>query len=84
LRGRAAGEVAAILRDELMRAGMSDDVIVECLDEFAAARSALATARADEVLVLPIHGSAARNDVVALLDQLLASGWQPGTDLPDA
>ena len=84
LRGRAAGEVAAILRDELMRAGMSDDVIVECLDEFAAARSALAAARADEVLVLPIHGSAARDDVVVLLDQLLASGWQPGTDLPDA
>ncbi len=84
LRGRAAGEVAAILHDELVRAGMSDDIIVECLDEFAAARSALATARADEVLVLPIHGSDARDDVVALLDRLLASGWQPGTDLPDA
>ncbi|WP_242512288.1 Mur ligase family protein [Pseudolysobacter antarcticus] len=84
LRGRAAGEVATILRDELVRAGLSSDAIVECLDEFTAARSALAAARAHEVLVLPIHGGNARNNTVVLLDQLLASGWQPGTDLPAA
>lgn len=84
LRGRAAGEVAAILHDALVRAGVLDEVIVECLDEVAAARSALAAARADEVLVLPIHGSDARNNVVVLLDQLLAVGWQPGTALPPA
>ena len=84
LRGRAAGEVAAILHDALVRAGVLDEVIVECLDEVAAARSALAAAHADEVLVLPIHGSDARNNVVVLLDQLLAVGWQPGTALPPA
>lgn len=84
LRGRAAGEVAAILHDALVRAGVLDEVIVECLDEVAAARSALAAARADEVLVLPIHGSDARNNVVVLLDQLLAVGWQSGTALPPA
>lgn len=84
LRGRAAGEVATILRDELEHAGVSADAMIECLDEFTAACGALAAARANDVLVLPIHGSGARNDVVALLDQLLATGWQPGTGLPTA
>jgi cyanophycin synthetase len=82
LRGRAAGEVTAILAKELMRVGVAGDAMIECLDEFDAACRALAAARADDVLVLPIHGSNARDRVVVLLDQLLAGGWQPSTDLP--
>lgn len=82
LRGRAAGEVAGILRERLQRAGVPGDAIVDGLDEAAAVRSLLAWAQAGDVLVLPTHGVTARQQVSALLDALQAQGWQPGTPLP--
>ena len=82
LRGRAPGEIAAILKDELLRNGMAEAAIVTCLDEVVAARTALDRAHAGDSIVLPIHDKQARTQVVALLDRLAASHWVPGTPLP--
>jgi UDP-N-acetylmuramyl tripeptide synthase len=73
-RGRAAGEVAVLLREELVRRGLAHDAVIECLDEFEAARGLLEWARAGDVLVLPIHAPDARGRVVGLLDGLRQRG----------
>jgi UDP-N-acetylmuramyl tripeptide synthase len=78
LRGRASGEVAAILKDQLLRSGMAPERIVTCLDEVAAAGTALTWAHDGDAVVLPIHDRKARELVVALLDRLAAIGWRPG------
>ncbi len=78
LRGRASGEVAAILRDELLRNGVSAERIVTCLDEVGAAGTALTWARDADTVVLPIHDRKARDLVVAMLDRLAAAHWRPG------
>jgi UDP-N-acetylmuramyl tripeptide synthase len=82
LRGRAPGDVAVILRDQLVRDGMRDSRIVEQLDEFAAVRDLLAWAREGVVLVLPIHGSDVKPKVAALLDALQGAAWTAGSPLP--
>jgi UDP-N-acetylmuramyl tripeptide synthase len=64
LRGRAPGEVPRILRDALLRAGLPAAALPERPDEVAAARLALDWARPGDVLVLPVHGLAARAEVV--------------------
>ncbi len=69
-RGRAAGEVAGLLRDELLRRGTRSDAVIECLDEVDAARGLLAWARPGDVLVLPIHAPEARRQVLDLLDEM--------------
>jgi UDP-N-acetylmuramyl tripeptide synthase len=84
LRGRASGQVAAILREALLAADMREDALPVCLDEAQAAREALAWARAGDLLVLPLHEPAARDAVVALLDRLRDDGWDAGQALPDA
>jgi ATP-dependent RNA helicase HelY len=43
---------------------------------------AIAALRPGDVLVLPIHELARRDEVVALLDQLHACGWRAGQGLP--
>ena len=58
--------------------------LVVCLEETRAVRDALAWARPGDVLVLPIHEPAARDEVVALLDRLQATRWHAGMALPDA
>jgi len=83
LRGRAAGEIAAILHDELLRQGLPASSLVVCLEEARAAREALAWVRAGDLLVLPIHEPAARDEVVALLDRLQAQGWRAGEAMPE-
>ena len=82
LRGRAAGEVAAILRAQLQHDGVSADAIIDCLDEVAAVRDLLAWGQSGDVLVLPSHGVAARRQIRGLLDTLDAQHWQPGKPLP--
>jgi UDP-N-acetylmuramyl tripeptide synthase len=64
LRGRAPGEVPRILRDALLRAGLTADALPQQPDEVAAARLALDWARPGDVLVLPVHGLAARAEVL--------------------
>ena len=84
LRGRASGDVAMILRDTLLASGMADADLPVCLDEAQASREALAWANAGDLLVLPVHEPARRDEVVALLDRLQAEGWRAGEPLPEA
>ncbi len=81
-RGRAAGEVAAIMRDALVGAGVAADAIETRLDEVEAARRPLDWARDGDLLVLPVHELDARDEVVALLDTLRDRGWRAGQPLP--
>lgn len=78
LRGRKPGEVPAILEAELLREGMDPGRLATVLPEVDAARALLAWARPGDVLVLPVHGLAAREQVGAWLDTLAAGGWVPG------
>jgi UDP-N-acetylmuramyl tripeptide synthase len=83
MRGREPGEVARILRDELLLRGVPAAAITECLDEASAVRSMLGWARDGDVLVLPTHGIAARAQVSVLLDELERRSWRAGMPLPD-
>lgn len=83
-RGRADGEVAAVLRAALSRHGFPAAAIDECLDETRAARLILERAQAGDSLVLPVHGVVARGRVNALLDRLQARGWAPGDPVPES
>jgi len=82
LRGRARGEIPAILEDELLRHGIAQTSIVTVDDEMAATRAALAGAQNGDAIVLPIHDRAARLEIVAFLDKLEARNWSPGSPLP--
>jgi UDP-N-acetylmuramyl tripeptide synthase len=81
-RGRAAGEIAAIMRAVLLEAGLPANAIETRLDEIDAARWPLQWARDGDLVVLPVHEAAARNVVVALLDTLRDRGWRAGQALP--
>lgn len=81
-RGRAPGEVAAVMHAQLLEDGIRPEAIVTCLDEVEAARIPLAWARDGDLLVLPIHEMDARGQVTTLLDRMDAEGWLPGSPLP--
>jgi UDP-N-acetylmuramyl tripeptide synthase/very-short-patch-repair endonuclease len=81
-RGRTAGQIAAIMRAALLDAGVPADAIETRPDEVDAARLPLQWVRDGDLVVLPVHESAARNAVVALLDTLRDRGWRPGQLLP--
>ena len=68
MRGRAPGEVAAVLTEALVRAGVPRTAIALDLDEAQAARALVREALAGDVVVLPVHNLAARADVGAWLD----------------
>ena len=82
LRGRALGEVPARLKGALLNAGYPPDNIHAESDEVDGARHLLRWAQPGDMLVLPIHQSAAREELVALLDDLESSGWLAGSPLP--
>ncbi len=84
LRGRAHGEVAGLLRNELLAQGLLADRLPMQASELTAARHALGWARAGDVLVLPVHGLKAKAAVAGLLDWLEAAGWQAGQAVPEA
>ena len=69
MRGRAAGEVPAILRAGLLRAGLLETSLEVHLSELGAVKRALAWARPGDVLVMPVHDRAVRDEVIALLRQ---------------
>jgi len=80
LRGREPGEVPRILRDALLRAGLPAESVAQQPGELAAARHALGWARPGDVLVLPVHGLAARAEVLAMIDTLRSAAAAAGAD----
>ncbi|MBA3893380.1 MAG: Mur ligase [Gemmatimonadales bacterium] len=81
LRGRAPGEVPAVMADELRRAGLPDGAISAPGTEIPAVREALAWARPGDLLVLALHQE--RRGVHELLETLRERGWTAGEPLPD-
>jgi cyanophycin synthetase len=67
LRGRAPGEVPALLRRALLGAGVAPDRIYSEPDEETAARSLLDRAQAGDVIVLPVHTREVRERIHAVL-----------------
>ena len=82
LRGRALGEVPRMLESELLAAGFARGRIERISDEVDAARHLLHWAAAGDLIVLPIHQSAARVRLENLLDEMDACGWRAGMVLP--
>ncbi len=68
LRGRAPGEIPAILRGELLRLGFPDSAIAVRHSELEAARFAIDWAHPGDVLALPVHSQSARAALVAMLE----------------
>jgi UDP-N-acetylmuramyl tripeptide synthase len=81
LRGRAPGEVPALLADEFTRLGIREESLSRAGEEIAAVRRALAWARPGDLLVLAVHQD--RRAVLDLLDRLEAIRWRAGDPLPD-
>ncbi|WP_347354926.1 Mur ligase family protein [Intrasporangium sp.] len=82
LRGRALGEIPAILGRALLEQGVAPDALPVCPDETTAVRQMLAWAAPGDLLLLPVHTRVHRTAVAALLDQLQHEGWSPGRALP--
>jgi len=82
LRGRGSGEVPALLKDALARAGLPAQAIADAPDEDRAVRAALGWARAGDVLVLPLHSREGRARALALFERLRREGWRAGARLP--
>jgi hypothetical protein len=81
LRGRAPGEVPALMADELRRAGMPERDISTPGTEMPAVREALGWARPGDLLVLTLHQD--RRKVLELLEMLRDRGWKAGEGLPE-
>ena len=69
LRGRAPGEVPALLAAALARCGLPDGAVQMRMSELDAARAALDWALPGDVLALPVHSARARAAVVAMLER---------------
>ena len=82
MRGREPGEVAGILRQALLDAGMREDALPVCLDEHQAARAALAWARPGDMLVLPVHEAEQRDSVISMIEDWQAHSNERGTGMP--
>jgi UDP-N-acetylmuramyl tripeptide synthase len=72
LRGRQTGEVPALLRRELLAAGLEPHQIDTVLCEADAARALIVWAQAGDIVVLPIHESATLEVLRHWLDGLQA------------
>ncbi|MDB4912826.1 MAG: hypothetical protein JWM95_470 [Gemmatimonadetes bacterium] len=80
LRGRAFGEISAILVSELRGLGIPDEAISVAPTETDAVRLALAWANAGDLIVCPTHVDKA--GVEALLQRLSEMRWTAGQPLP--
>ena len=82
LRGRQLGEVPALIEAALCEARFSRARIAFDANEVDAVRRLLRDARAADVVVLPVHQTAARDEVVSLMDELERIKWRTGQALP--
>ena len=71
-RGRSSGEIAAMMRQTLQADGLAPDAIHFIADETAATAHLLDWAESGDILVLPIHGFAAKDAIIPMLDALAA------------
>ncbi len=81
LRGRAPGEVPALICRALHAAGLAAGCVTLQPDEEAAARELLAWARPGDVVVLPVHTAAVRERLAVLLggdEKSNAAAARPG------
>jgi UDP-N-acetylmuramyl tripeptide synthase len=69
LRGRAPGEVPAILRAALVQSGLPESALETCPSELAAVRRVLEWSRPGDVLVMPVHDRLVRAEAIALLSR---------------
>ena len=69
LRGRALGELPALLQSSLVQAGLDAARIATVPDEEAAAMQLLQWAQAGDVIVLPVHTGAVRERLAAVLSR---------------
>lgn len=69
LRGRAPGEVPALLRDQLSASGARDDQLSLAADDVAGVRDLLAWARPGDLIVLPVHALESRKRAIALVTE---------------
>jgi cyanophycin synthetase len=83
-RGRAAGEVPALLHSVLLQNGLDASRVHTQLDELQAVRDVLDWAQPGDVLALPVHGLPEREAVQALLQTMQDDGWRAGQALPQA
>ncbi|MEP6573421.1 MAG: cyanophycin synthetase, partial [Gemmatimonadota bacterium] len=81
LRGRDPGEATGILAEEFRRLGAAEGTMSQANTELEAVREALAWARQGDLLLLPLHSQ--REEVLVLLGRMHASGWSPGSCVPE-
>ena len=81
LRGRALGEVPAVIHNELRNLGADGSQIAVVRNEFDAVRHAIGWAQPGDLLVLLLHED--RGPPLAFLDRLMAQGWHAGDPLPE-
>jgi UDP-N-acetylmuramyl tripeptide synthase len=81
LRGRAPGEVPALLADEFSRLGAPDAAISRVGPEIDGVREALTWAQPGDLLVLAVHQE--RRAVLGLLSRMTASDWHAGDPIPE-
>jgi cyanophycin synthetase len=67
LRGRAPGEVPALLRRSLLDAGLAATQLLPGGDEITSALMLLQTALPDDVLILPLHSTVGRSEIALRL-----------------
>jgi UDP-N-acetylmuramyl tripeptide synthase len=79
LRGRAPGEVPALIAGELRRAGLPEEAVSTPGTEIPAVREALGWARPGDLLILTLHQE--RRRVEELLETLRREGWRAGEPL---
>jgi UDP-N-acetylmuramyl tripeptide synthase len=80
LRGRAVGEVPALLASEFSRLGVQDQAVTRVGPDLAGVRKALEWARPGDLLVLAVHQD--RRAVLQLLNKLTENHWEAGDPLP--
>ncbi len=80
LRGRAKGEVPALIRAELESLGAPADAVGAVSSELEALEEALAWAKPGDLLILLLHNE--RKAALARLQNLQAAGWVVGERLP--
>lgn len=81
-RGREPGEIAAIMRAELLDAGVPAQAVQVHLDEVEASCKAISWARDGDLVVLPVFAMPARTTLGDLLGRMQAMQWRPGDALP--